>query len=106
MFGKSRKHPPNDNDNISRTFKLALTSHAQHTTSTISLAPELRQATQIVHNTKDVPQPRTQTEQYWAARALTAETLLAAKSAHQLELREATHGEEEKRKVSKFVLGL
>ena len=32
-------------------------------------------------------QPVTSTEQYWAARALTAETLLSARSAHEEELR-------------------
>ena len=43
--------------------------------------------------------PVTSTEQYWAARALTAETLLSVRSAHQQELRAMTQYGDEKRTV-------
>ncbi|KAJ7701922.1 hypothetical protein B0H17DRAFT_1004815 [Mycena rosella] len=42
-------------------------------------------------------QPRTNAEQYWAARALSAETLLAARLEHQRELRSFSYDEECKR---------
>ncbi|KAJ7768701.1 hypothetical protein DFH07DRAFT_807681 [Mycena maculata] len=42
-------------------------------------------------------QPRTGAEQYWAARALSAETLLAARLEHQRELRSLSYAEEVKR---------
>ncbi|KAH0831124.1 hypothetical protein J3R83DRAFT_13690 [Lanmaoa asiatica] len=41
--------------------------------------------------------PRTKTEQYWAARALVAETLLSARDRHQDELAEMRRMEEQKR---------
>jgi len=40
------------------------------------------------------------TAQYWAARAISAETLLAVRETHQKELRELLDGEENKRSVS------
>lgn len=43
------------------------------------------------------PLPMSPAEQYWAARALTAETLLSAAEAHQREVRSAVDAEEEKR---------
>ncbi|KAJ7076451.1 hypothetical protein B0H15DRAFT_955619 [Mycena belliarum] len=46
---------------------------------------------------KPVLQPRTGAEQYWAARALTAETLLAARVEHQRELRSLSFEAECKR---------
>ena len=46
--------------------------------------------------------PRSSTEQYWAARALTAETLLSARMAHHQEIRTLTYSEEAKRYVSSF----
>ncbi|PCH37390.1 hypothetical protein WOLCODRAFT_140835 [Wolfiporia cocos MD-104 SS10] len=42
-------------------------------------------------------QPKTTSEQYWAARALTAETLLTARLAHENELSALSAAEEEKR---------
>ena len=44
--------------------------------------------------------PLSPTAQYWAARAISAETLLAVREAHQRELRELLDGEENKRSVS------
>ncbi|KAK0469295.1 uncharacterized protein EV420DRAFT_1633714 [Desarmillaria tabescens] len=41
--------------------------------------------------------PRNRVEQYWAARALTAETLLSARTEHHRELRTLSFGEELKR---------
>ncbi|KAF7366435.1 hypothetical protein MSAN_00900400 [Mycena sanguinolenta] len=43
------------------------------------------------------PQARSSSEQYWAARALTAETLLAARLEHHRELRSLSYVEETKR---------
>ncbi len=44
--------------------------------------------------------PRSRVEQYWAARALTAEALLSARTEHHRELRTLSFGEELKRSVS------
>ncbi|KAG7088377.1 hypothetical protein E1B28_012378 [Marasmius oreades] len=41
--------------------------------------------------------PRSQTEQYWAARALSAETLLTARTEHHFEMRDLTRYQEERR---------
>jgi hypothetical protein len=46
------------------------------------------------------PLPRTETEQYWAARALTSETLLNSKEAHYRELKSALSSAEYRRQVS------
>ena len=47
--------------------------------------------------------PHTKVEQYWAARALVAETLLSARDQHQAELAEVQRTEAQKREVS-FIL--
>ncbi|KAI0034783.1 hypothetical protein K488DRAFT_68855 [Vararia minispora EC-137] len=47
--------------------------------------------------------PRSPAEQYWAARALTAETLLAAKAGHRRELKKIACTEDVKRVVRIFV---
>lgn len=47
--------------------------------------------------------PRTKVEQYWAARALVAETFLSAHDRHQGELTEMRRIEEQKREVSSHV---
>lgn len=44
-------------------------------------------------------QPRTGVEQYWAARALKAETSLTARETHQLEVQQVRDTEETKRSV-------
>ena len=44
-------------------------------------------------------QPLTYSEQYWASRALVAETLLAAREVHHMEIHELTLKEEAKRTV-------
>ncbi|KAF9267379.1 hypothetical protein L218DRAFT_1060923 [Marasmius fiardii PR-910] len=44
--------------------------------------------------------PRSQNEQYWAARALSAETLLIARTEHHLEIRDLTRYQDEKRTAS------
>jgi len=44
--------------------------------------------------------PRTIVEQYWAARALVAETVLSTRVQHQKEVAEVRLGEEEKRTAS------
>lgn len=44
-------------------------------------------------------QPRASIEQYWAARALKAETSLSARDTHQLEVQHLRNSEETKRSV-------
>lgn len=44
-------------------------------------------------------QPRTSVEQYWAARALKAETSLSTRDTHQLEVQHVRDSEETKRSV-------
>jgi len=46
--------------------------------------------------------PRTSIEQYWAARALVAETVLSTRVQHQKEVAEVRLGEEERRTASTF----
>lgn len=48
---------------------------------------------------QQVPTPRTAAEQYWAARALKAETLLGAQEVHKQEVKALAHVQEEKRQV-------
>ena len=50
------------------------------------------------HTQRDV-QPRTSAEQYWALRALRAETSLSARDIHQLEVQHLRDSEETKRSV-------
>jgi len=50
------------------------------------------------HTQRDV-RPRTSIEQYWAARALKAETSLSARDTHQLEVQHLRDSEETKRSV-------
>ncbi|THH12570.1 hypothetical protein EW146_g7571, partial [Bondarzewia mesenterica] len=45
----------------------------------------------------DAPVPKSATEQYWAARALTAETLLSARMDHQREMKSIVSAEDEKK---------
>ena len=66
------------------------------------LATHPAQATAAVKAKLSLPpsvKPTTTAEQYWAARALTAETLLSARLAHQGELVALSAAEEEKRTV-------
>ncbi|KAL0946258.1 hypothetical protein HGRIS_012513 [Hohenbuehelia grisea] len=49
------------------------------------------------HSNAAPPLPRTPTEQYWAARAIAAESMLSARASHQQELRAASYREELKR---------
>lgn len=57
----------------------------------------------LSHTYKAALQPRTSAEQYWAARALTAETLLSARVEHHRELRSLSYVEETKRAVRLFL---
>ena len=52
------------------------------------------------HDSGSALAPLSPTAQYWAARAISAETLLAVRETHQRELRELLDGEENKRSVS------
>ena len=53
-------------------------------------ALETYASTHIQSSSISVPRPKTAQEQYWAARALTAETLLSARTVHQQELKSVT----------------
>lgn len=59
--------------------------HNQH----LSISPNYANSrTQDVSSSSyEAPKPRSSVEQYWAARALTAETLLSARTSHQYELK-------------------
>lgn len=50
-------------------------------------------------NVSRVPKPLTVTEQYWATRALRAETLLAAQDNHRKEFKTIEHVQDMKREV-------
>lgn len=82
---------------MSRTLMLASTNivsgKAPEPAASASLNAHVQTRTQVPSGA----QPVTQTEQYWAARALTAETLLSVRATHQEELRAiAQHGEEKR----------
>ena len=80
-MNKLRKEPPQA---ISRT--LAIATGAGHCSS----RPQLTQ--------RDI-QPKTSVEQYWAARALRAETALSVGGTHKLEVQHLRDSEETKRSV-------
>lgn len=75
-------------------------SSAAVASSNIAISPKVQ--SQAVAAYRDSPLGRTSGsgEQYWAARALTAETLLAARADHYRELRTVAYSEELKRSVS------
>jgi hypothetical protein len=73
----------------SKTMALAMASSSLATAGSPALPGYMR--------------PCSPAEQYWAARALTAETLLAAKTDHQRDLREVAYSEDVKRVVRRGV---
>ncbi|KAJ7216453.1 hypothetical protein GGX14DRAFT_604793 [Mycena pura] len=80
--------PPGPGPALSQTYKTALVQ---------------LQSRPVAYNaTPPPPLPRTSTEQYWAARALSAETLLTAQIGHRRELRSLSRAEEAKRAVRNF----
>jgi len=83
---------------VSRTMKMALASNTSVMTALASSS--LPDGSTI--NTSDpfvrYP-PRSYSEQYWAVRALTAETLLAANKEHRQEVRTVTFVQETRRKT-------
>ena len=84
-MNKLRKEPP---PAISRT--LAIATGAGRGGSHPHLNQELAQ--------RDV-QPKTSVEQYWAARAVRAETALSVRDTHKLEVQHLRDSEETKRSV-------
>ncbi|KAE9406567.1 hypothetical protein BT96DRAFT_987406 [Gymnopus androsaceus JB14] len=80
----------------SNTMKMALTS-----SSTPSLTRFSSSTPEILHNSTSNPfiryAPRSRAEQYWAARALTAETLLVARKEHYEDVKSVTYVAETKR---------
>ncbi|KAJ6591265.1 hypothetical protein DFH09DRAFT_1026321 [Mycena vulgaris] len=73
----------------------AITSHTLSTA--LALRPPLQVNPPTFAAAYKSLQPRSGAEQYWAARALSAETLLAARLEHQRELRSLSYAEESKR---------
>lgn len=69
-------------------------------TTSGNLAAQTHSSSHTRHLPTSVVLPKTAQEQYWAARALTAETLLSAKVAHQHELKSVTSEADAKRMVS------
>ncbi|KAJ7121018.1 hypothetical protein C8R44DRAFT_877329 [Mycena epipterygia] len=85
-MNRTRKPSQSPQKSISATLSHALTTR-----------PPLQVNPPALSETYRALQPRTNTEQYWAARALSAETLLAARLEHQRELRSLSYEEENKR---------
>ncbi|KAJ6481810.1 hypothetical protein C8R45DRAFT_1100222 [Mycena sanguinolenta] len=74
------------------------TSTVSSNASAVAVRPPLQANPPALSQTyKAALQPRTSSEQYWAARALTAETLLTARLEHHRELRSLSYVEETKR---------
>jgi hypothetical protein len=73
-------------------------SHIQSTSKAVAAAsPTLLQAPESLR-------PHNHAEQYWAVRALKAETLLSARTVHHHELRSLSFSEETKRSVSTNII--
>ena len=72
----------------------------------LSIQPSQQQSIQLQHKQPNETSnwslfyPRSRNEQYWAVRALSAETLLSAKVEHHLEIRDLTRHQDERRTVS------
>lgn len=79
----------------SRTMALAC---ANMDVSSMSSSPSAKHSHLATTYAKS-RQQMTTSEQYWAARALTAETMLTAKAQYQLELRTLSESEQVKRSV-------
>ncbi|TDL27851.1 hypothetical protein BD410DRAFT_761047 [Rickenella mellea] len=77
---------PSSSPSVSRTLSIALKepAHLNHPTKPIRPLPA-------------IVQPRSPGETYWAVRALTAETLLAARREHYTELHELSRSEDVRR---------
>ncbi|KAG1769836.1 hypothetical protein EDD22DRAFT_868151 [Suillus occidentalis] len=80
---------------VSKTMQIASASLAVERTSTSKNTLEYSKATW--YSAPATAKPRTFVEQYWAARALVAETVLTTRVQHQKEMAEVRLGEEEKR---------
>ncbi|OAX37137.1 hypothetical protein K503DRAFT_771802 [Rhizopogon vinicolor AM-OR11-026] len=80
---------------VSRTMQIASASLAVETTAHNFNTSEYLQTTWF--SAPAAAKPRTIIEQYWAARALVAETVLSTRVQHQKEVAEVRLGEEEKR---------
>ncbi|KAG2754375.1 hypothetical protein P692DRAFT_20827885 [Suillus brevipes Sb2] len=80
---------------VSRTMQIASASLAVESTPTPNNTLEYSKATW--YSAPATVKPRTFVEQYWAARALVAETVLTTRVQHQREMAEVRLGEEEKR---------
>ncbi|KAF5392783.1 hypothetical protein D9757_001027 [Collybiopsis confluens] len=82
-------------------MRMALTSGGGGGSTSSPSAPDLSSSNSSPEFHKSTPfvryPPRTRTEQYWAARALTAETLLFTKKEHYQDMRIATDSSEMKR---------
>ncbi|KZV72575.1 hypothetical protein PENSPDRAFT_353934 [Peniophora sp. CONT] len=80
---------------------ISMNMKAQDRSRTMSLAMASASPNNIIEQTQPaLPgylRPCSPAEQYWAARALTAETLLAAKTEHQRELKATVYSEDVKR---------
>jgi hypothetical protein len=92
---------PNKDGTMSRTMKLATTEAPGWTSVVTNLKAnneQVQKKTLAVRGSM-FPTPTASSEQYWAARALTAEALLAAQEGHYHELRGVTSAEDAKRLV-------
>ncbi|KAJ7090562.1 hypothetical protein C8R43DRAFT_1142069 [Mycena crocata] len=83
-------HKPITSDTLNNVMTI------RPTLSTIEASPHGQSRT-LSAAYESVLRPRTNAEQYWVARALTAETLLAARLEHHRDLRLLSYAEEHKR---------
>ncbi|KAJ3771793.1 hypothetical protein FB446DRAFT_739006 [Lentinula raphanica] len=78
---------------VSKTMQMALLSESASGSPAASLA----HISTSINTSPSIPYPRSTSEQYWAARALTAETLLVARKEHSEHLKNITATQETKR---------
>jgi hypothetical protein len=72
------------------------TVSSRHGSATTQFQEQPRAHVQVA---APAPEPHTSVEQYWAARAVTAESLLSAKTAHHEELKRIVQAEDIRREV-------
>ncbi|KAK7056858.1 hypothetical protein VNI00_002575 [Paramarasmius palmivorus] len=84
---------------MSRTMKEALGTVSKPTLDHHNSAPAVSSSSAVMTWNWSSVLPKSRNEQYWASRALTAETLLTARTEHQWEMRDLTRYQEERRAI-------
>lgn len=91
-------HDPAAKAVVSRESRTMVLARAAATVTATAVGPAISGTLPKIPTTV---KPVTPAEQYWAARALTAEALLSVKTTHQEEIRTLALAEETKRMVSR-----